>query len=179
MRSDKRVRNMIYAVRSEIPLASQLMSSLVRVDYWDCYMAESKLAERSLVDIYAAAFGHLPTLFKHLLVIRSALVKPFGIAGVSYKDLTRTIDTNRAYEVGEKIGLWTIFEKTDNELIAGTNDKHLDFRVSVFRDGRTRVALSTCVMTHNAFGRAYLTTILPFHRFGVMKLLTDASAVRS
>ena len=31
-------------------------------------------------------------------------------------------------------------------------------------------------MTHNAFGRAYLAAILPFHRFGVARLLTDAAA---
>jgi hypothetical protein len=31
-------------------------------------------------------------------------------------------------------------------------------------------------MTHNAFGRAYLATILPFHRFGVAKLLGNASS---
>jgi hypothetical protein len=31
-------------------------------------------------------------------------------------------------------------------------------------------------MTHNAFGRAYLATVLPFHRFGVARLLTDAAA---
>lgn len=170
---------MIRAVPSKLPSDSRLRSSLARIDYLDCYTAESKLAERSLVDIYATAFGHLPTLFKHLLVIRSVLVKPFGIAGVSYKDLMHAIDTDRPYEVGEKIGRWTIFEKTDNELIVGGNDKHLDFRVSVFRDRRARVALSTCVMTHNAFGRAYLAIILPFHRFGVMKLLSNASAIKS
>ena len=31
-------------------------------------------------------------------------------------------------------------------------------------------------MTHNTLGRAYLATILPFHRFGVAKLLGDAAA---
>jgi hypothetical protein len=30
-------------------------------------------------------------------------------------------------------------------------------------------------MIHNTFGRAYLATILPFHRFGVAELLGDAS----
>ncbi|MBK8543490.1 MAG: DUF2867 domain-containing protein [Caulobacteraceae bacterium] len=42
-------------------------------------------------------------------------------------------------------------------------------------EGSARVVLSTGVMTHNAFGRAYLATILRFHRFGVTQLLTNAS----
>ena len=78
--------------------------------------------------------------------------------------------------VGDKIGRWTLFAKHLDELITGTNDRHLDFRVSVFRDTRPRIVLSTAVMTHNTFGRAYLATILPFHRSGVRKLLGDASA---
>jgi hypothetical protein len=69
-----------------------------------------------------------------------------------------------------------LFAKHQDELIAGANDRHLDFRVSVFRDTRPRIVLSTVVMTHKTFGRAYLATILPFHRFGVAKLPGDASA---
>ena len=95
---------------------------------------------------------------------------------MSYADLAQPIDTGRNYAVGDKIGRWTLFAKHQDELITGANDRHLDFRVSVFRDARPRIVLSTAVMTHNTFGRAYLATILPFHRFGVAKLLGDASA---
>ena len=89
-----------------------------------------------------------------LLVLRSRLVKPLGIAGVSYADLAQPIDTGRNYVVGDKIGRWTLFAKHQDELITGANDRHLDFRVSVFRDARPRIVLSTAVMTHNTFGRA-------------------------
>jgi len=102
-------------------------------------------------------------------------VKPLGIAGMSYVDLAQPIDIGRNYVVGDKIGRWTLFAKHQDELITGANDRHLDFRVSVFRDARPRIVLSTAVMTHNTFGRAYLATILPFHRFGVAELLGDAS----
>ncbi|MBK6702489.1 MAG: DUF2867 domain-containing protein [Caulobacteraceae bacterium] len=113
------------------------------------------------------------------LVLRSLLVKPLGIAGVGYRELTTKIDTSRSYATGEKIGRWTLYDQRPDEIITGADDKHLDFRVSVLRDqqteGSARVVLSTGVMTHNAFGRAYLATILRFHRFGVTQLLTNAS----
>jgi len=164
------------ATPCQLPPESRLRDSLPRVDHLDSFEISSRTPDQDLVAIYAAVLGHLPKILKQLLVVRSHLVKPFGITGVSYKDLARPIDTGRSYSVGDKIGRWTLFAKHPQELITGANDRHLDFRVSVFRDTRPRIVLSTAVMTHSAFGRAYLVTILPFHRFGVAKLLGDASA---
>jgi len=164
------------ATRCQLPPESRLHDYLPRIDYLESFEVPSRSGEQNLVATYAATLGRLPKAFKHLLVLRSHLVKPLGIAGVSYKDLARPIDTERSYAVGDKIGRWILFAKHPDELITGANDRHLDFRESVFRDPRARIVLSTAVMTHNAFGRAYLATILPFHRFGVQRLLCDASA---
>jgi hypothetical protein len=162
--------------RCQLPLESRLRDSLPRIDYLDSFEVASRIREQDLVEIYAAVLGHLPKVFKRLLVVRSRLVKPLGIAGVSYRDLARPIDIGRSYAVGDKIGRWTLFARYPDELITGANDRHLDFRVSVFRDAWPRIVLSTAVMTHNTFGRVYLATILPFHRFGVARLLDNASA---
>lgn len=167
---------MTRATPCQLPLTSRLRSSLARIDYIDCYEVPLTRPDQSLVQLHAAALDHLPDVFKHLLVLRSILVKPMGIAGVSHSDLTKPIDTGKTYEIGDKVGRWTLYEQYPNELITGADDKHLDFRVSVLRESNARVVMSTAVMTHNAFGRAYLATILPFHKFGVARILTDASA---
>ncbi len=163
----------------ELPGVSTLRAHLNRFDYLDSFEIDARRPRQSMVEIYAALLGHLPAAFKHLLVLRSLLVKPFGIAGVGYRDLAGPVDTSRSYVAGEKIGRWTLYDQLPGEIIAGADDKHLDFRVSVLRerrqDGGERVVLSTGVMTHKAFGRAYLATILRFHRFGVTQLLENAS----
>lgn len=163
----------------ELPDASTLRAHLTRFDHLDSFEIFARKPHLSMVEIYAALLGQLPAAFKHLLVLRSLLVKPLGIAGVGYRELTTKIDTSRSYATGEKIGRWTLYDQRPDEIITGADDKHLDFRVSVLRDqqteGSARVVLSTGVMTHNAFGRAYLATILRFHRFGVTQLLTNAS----
>lgn len=166
---------MTTATPCALPPSSRLSGYLPRVDYIDSYEVPATRPEQSLLDVYAAALDHLPGVFKQLLVVRSLLVKPFGIAGVSYSDLTKPIDTRKAYALGDKLGRWTLYGQHPDELITGSNDKHLDFRVSVLRDGTRRVVLSTAVMTHNAMGRGYLATILPFHKFGVARILTQAS----
>ena len=90
-----------------LPPESRLRDSLPRVDYLDSFEVPSRTPDQGIVVIYAAALGHLPKAFKQLLVVRSHLVKPLGIAGVSYRDLARPIDTGRSYAVGDKIGRWT------------------------------------------------------------------------
>jgi hypothetical protein len=167
---------MVRAAPCELPASSRLRDSLPQIDYLDSYTIGVARTDQSMIGLYAAALDHLPRVFKHLLVLRSILVRPFGIAGVSHRDLTKPIDTSRSYAVGDKVGRWTLYGQYPDELITGADDKHLDFRVSVLREGRSRVVLSTAVMTHNAFGRTYLATILPFHRYGVAQLLTDAAA---
>jgi hypothetical protein len=167
---------MLRAAPCELPASSRLRDSLTQIDYLDSYTVGTVRPDQSMICLYSAALDHLPRAFKHLLVLRSILVRPFGIAGVSYRDLMSPIDTSRSYTIGDRVGRWTLYGQHPDELITGADDKHLDFRVSVLREGRSRVVLSTAVMTHNAFGRAYLTTILPFHRYGVAQLLTDAAA---
>lgn len=47
------------------------------------------------------------------------------------------------------------------------NDRHLDFRcvIDLADDGDEQaVTISTIIERHNWLGRAYLATILPFHR---------------
>jgi len=64
--------------------------------------------------------------------------------------------------LGDNVGIFPVETETDDELIAGFNDKHLNFRVSVISKGG-RVYLATWVHPHNIAGRLYLKTIMPFH----------------
>ena len=141
--------------------------------YIDSFSVPRAKADASIVEIYAAVLGALPPWFKALMMVRTALVAPLGIAGPGWAELNRRIDTTRAYAVGDTIGRWRIDHIDADEIIAGYDDRHLDFRVSVRRGAD--IVLTTAVKTHNAFGRLYLATIKPFHRFGVRRLLTNAS----
>ena len=60
------------------------------------------------------------------------------------------------------MGPFPVESETETELIAGFNDKHLDFRVSVRSEGGL-VSLATWVHPHNIGGRIYLAAIMPFH----------------
>lgn len=146
-------------------------------DSWEAVLTRTALPVHEL---YLGIFDHHPWWAKWLLVIRTKIVSVFGLKGPAFADFKRTTIKD-SYAVGEKIGRFTLLFQTDNELIAGGNDKHLEFRVSVLKmreDGMNKVVLSTIVNPHNLFGKVYLFFILPFHRFGVKMILANAVAAK-
>jgi hypothetical protein len=61
-----------------------------------------------------------------------------------------------------------VVSATREQLVAGFDDQHLDFRivVEVAPAGNTRqqITSTTLVRTHNLLGRVYLAIVMPFHR---------------
>jgi Protein of unknown function (DUF2867) len=103
-----------------------------------------------------------------LLALRNYLAVPFGL---------KTSAANEA-SASEIIGIFPIVSQTPDRLVAGFNDRHLDFRVVVdvaaCGDGQ-RVTATTLVRTHNLLGRTYLAIILPFHRLVVRAMLRQVA----
>jgi hypothetical protein len=61
--------------------------------------------------------------------------------------------------------------------VAGGDDRHLDFRVSVRKqaiDQAPYAFFSTVCRDHNRFGRIYLRAVAPFHKWGMQRLLSKA-----
>lgn len=130
---------------AELPLQSLLRKRVAAKDFLDCYSVESNLSPRKAVEIMT----DFPGWARFLLSIRSVLTAPFGLS-------------RDGPESPDKVGVFPVVVENSRELIAGFNDKHLDFRVSVLSQ-EGRVFLATWVHTHNAGGQAYLRAILPFH----------------
>ncbi len=71
--------------------------------------------------------------------------------------------------------IFDIEYESEQELMAGFDDKHLDFRISVISK-QGKIYLATWVHTHNFWGKLYLTAILPFHILIVRNGLTRVKA---
>jgi hypothetical protein len=60
-------------------------------------------------------------------------------------------------------GGFPVIRQSSDAVLMGFDDRHLDFRIVVaVADGHATV--TTIVRWHNAWGRAYLGAIMPFHR---------------
>jgi hypothetical protein len=108
------------------------------------------------------ALGRSPPWATALLVLRDRIVSPFGLKG------------SDALSGLERIGIFPIVSETPHRVVAGFDDRHLDFRVIIdvaSAAGGQRVTATTVVRTHNRLGRAYLAVVLPFHRVIVRAML--------
>lgn len=166
-------------VKCDVPMSSALDRSWVlRAYFRDAYRAPLNHSGARLQDIYFAVFAHLPWWMKWILIVRNRVATWFGLSAPTTEEVLH-IEVKEGYRVGNKIGLWPIFGLSENELIVGRDNKHLDFRLSVLKlpEGeRASAVFSTVCSVHNRYGKIYLFFIVPFHAWGLQRLIASAIA---
>ncbi len=154
---------------AEVAPRPELAALLPGAQFMDAYRLE---LDGQDLDARAAAtrmMARAPRWVDALLVLRNIIVAPFGLKGSGAAE--------RAPR--DIIGIFPVVSETPDRLVAGFNDKHLDFRVvlDVATSGtRQSVTATTLVLTHNWLGRTYLATIKPFHRIVVRAMLAQVAA---
>ena len=167
-------------VECEVP-AGGGRELIERANFRDAYRVPLRRPDLGVVDIFFGIFAHRPPWMTLMLIARNKAAALAGLETPTTSEVTMLEKRDR-YAVGEKIGPWPIFFLGADELIAGRDNKHMDFRLSIMkvRDDRgPSVVVSTLCMVHNAFGRLYLAAVIPFHKFGLRKLMVSAVATRS
>jgi len=163
----------------EVPSLSVLDRHLVEAAFFrDSYRMPLTHTQASVVEIFFGVFGHHPLWMKSILIARNRVALLCGLDAATVSEIMKP-EVKRSYNVGDKIGPWPIFSLTQSELVAGRNNKHLDFRLSVLKEANgdaMSAVISTICTTHNAFGRLYLFFIIPFHKWGVRRLMSRALA---
>ena len=166
-------------VECDVPRHSALGKDLIeRADFRDAYCAPLNRSDIGVVEIFFAIFARRPGWMNLMLIARN---KAAALAGLEVPTTSEILNMEKRdrYFVGEKIGPWPIFFLGSDELVAGRDNKHMDFRLSIMKvhDGiRPSVVVSTLCMVHNKFGQYYLSSIIPFHRFGLLRLMASALA---
>src|SRR5215813_4730131 len=163
-------------VDCDVPSSSMLSREVIeRANFRDSYRALLSRTELDIVDIFFGIFAHHPLWMKLLLIVRNKVASFVGLDAPTTSEILH-VEIRDRYAVGEKIGVWPIFSINDNEIVAGRNNRHMDFRLSVLkeRDGdRTNIVVSTICLVHNLSGKIYLLFVLPLHRYGVQKLMAN------
>ena len=166
-------------VECDVPSCSMLSRELIERAYFrDSYRVPLSRKELGIVDIFFGLFAHHPLWMKLILIVRNRVASLAGLDAPKASEIFH-VEIKDRYVVGEKIGVWPIFSLSEDEIIAGRNNKHMDFRLSVLkiRDGdRTCIGVSTICTVHNLPGKLYLSFVVPFHGYGVRKLMANASA---
>lgn len=151
-----------------LPRTSLAADALPRVDYFDAFSAD--VAQDATLEEVARRVlgGRTPRLMR----LRDALVRPFGL-----KASPQGPRPPPRFLIGERIGLFTLYARTEDELLLGEDDRHLDFRICL-RVSAGQATLATLVRFRNAWGRLYFFLIRPFHGVLVRRMLRRAASLR-
>jgi Protein of unknown function (DUF2867) len=152
----------------EVAPATDIATLLAGAQFVDAFAIAIEGRALDARDAAMAMMGRSPRWIATLLRLRNLLVAPFGLKTAGDSEIPPR----------ETIGLFPVLTETPDRLVAGFNDKHLDFRVVV--DVATsgpdqQVTATTLVKTHNRLGRVYLAIILPFHRLIVPAMLRQVA----
>lgn len=161
---------------TEIPVTPDLTANLLeRVTFVDCYEA-TPVHKQDLVEIYWAIFAHSPDWVTWLMNTRNRIVGVFGLktARPDEDKSAHPLPTRDKIEVGKRLGMFTLLQLNENQLVTGENDNHLDFRISLTWAGPQTIRLTTVVNTHNTLGKIYMAIIKPFHKLIVRTVINRA-----
>src|SRR6185369_10291066 len=123
----------MHVVECELPSTSALGNDAISKAYFhDSYRVPLARPGLSIVEIFFALFGHTPRWMKAMLITRNTIARWCGMEAPTAAEILKPA-MRASYGVGDKIGPWPIFLINDNEIVAGRNNKHLDFRLSVLR----------------------------------------------
>ncbi|MBL8572934.1 MAG: DUF2867 domain-containing protein [Hyphomicrobiaceae bacterium] len=163
------------AVAVPVPVASSLHEASQRADFADCYEIALTRTDLDAEALYRAVLaGGMPGWVEPLMRLRNKLAPLFGARPVEPFDLAAEAKAMS----GKPAGPFRFYSRNADEVVAGDDDRHLDFRLGLLkavRDGVARLTLTTVVTFRNRRGRLYLLMVLPFHKLIVRTSLRNAA----
>lgn len=105
-------------------------------------------------------------LLKAAFRIRDAVSAPFGVKRIGgFSGAPRT-----SVAAGDHLDFFLVEHQAPDLLVLTERDKHLDVMTALSAEGR-RLTITSSVVTHNAFGRAYMAPVGPAHKLIVGGML--------
>ncbi len=98
--------------------------------------------------------------------LRDAISSRFGVRRIG------GFSGRRAEKVaaGKRLDFFLVEVSEPEVLVLTERDRHLDVMTSITTTGQ-RLAITSSVITHNAFGRVYMLPVAPAHRWIVRRML--------
>lgn len=131
--------------------------ALPEADWADRYVVERVGLRTTALEAARLMLDRSPGWLRALMVLRNRIVSLFGLKIVNLK----VADANT-------VAAFPLVSEQDDQVVLGFDDDHLDFRIVIDVEAmgaaKSRVAVTTLVYRHSAFGRFYIAVVTPFHR---------------
>lgn len=154
--------------RATQPPPGSLIASHIEAAYfhdaWSIRAGEPRL---SALGQLLKLMSQAPRWVETSMALRNRVVARLGL-----KDLGGfgNFDRGKAeaeYQPGDRVGIFTLFQVTPDEVLMGDRDKHLDVVLSLHRRQEgpdVRLTVTTVVHVNNWLGRIYMLPVTPMHK---------------
>lgn len=165
-------------IKTTLPEKS-LLARKISYDYVDSFQSilNDEHSKITTSQVGKSFFSSSPKWVGKLFLLRNKIVSLFGLKTENETNNREQQLANFSCEKGEQLGLFKVIDKTENEVILGEDDKHLNFRVSFFlekpttQSAKRTITISTTVEFNNWFGKLYFLPVRPFHNLIVPTML--------
>jgi hypothetical protein len=161
---------------SPVPTGSLIARRLPGAYFHDAWAVEPSDPALSPLRQFLLATQATPAWVNRLMSLRNRVVARLGLKDLGHLngfDATKPADQ---YQIGDRVGIFTLVEIHPDEIILGDTDKHLDVALSVhngpsLETGRMVLTVSTVVHVHNLLGRLYMQPVTPVHKLIVPSVM--------
>lgn len=165
------------AKQTHFPNDAMINDRMITPDYSDAFSVEFVNSKNyTVVDAAKIFFLQYPAWVESLIKLRNFLVKFIGLSGDSMKDKIKKASAITDPQPGDRI-VFEVIARSDDEILLGENDKHLNFVVSVVlrkKNDSSNVSTAyilTKVKYNISLGRFYFFFVKPFHRLIMKSML--------
>lgn len=161
------------------PAGSRIAEAIPGAFFYDAWSIRAGAPALSALEQFIKVSARTPRWVEACMALRNRVVGWFGL-----KHLGALDDVHHKpaalYRPGDRIGIFTLFENSVDEVLLGDRDKHLDVVLSVHRsppgpDGEVMLTLTTVVHLNNLLGRLYMIPVTPMHRIIAPAVLARAA----
>lgn len=167
-------------VETIVPAPSALAKSLSDAYFHDAWAIAPADGNASALAMFLNVTAGTPGWVNTLMTLRNRVVSLVGLKNLGTLSGLDPHKPASAYRIGDRVGIFTLFANTPDEVLLGDKDKHLDVMLSVHksvdaRSGQVLATVSTVVHVHNWLGRLYMLPVTPMHRLIAPAVLRGAA----
>lgn len=161
-----------------LPQGSRIAQAAPGADFADCYQWADPSPQASALQTYLSLVAHTPGWMNALMVLRNQAVRLVGLKHLGSLNGATTTQPAASYQLGDRVGIFSLQHAQADEVILEDNDKHLRVQLSVVKhrvQGQAMVSISTVVHIHNRLGKVYMAVVGPVHQRIVPWMLAQAA----
>lgn len=159
-----------------LPKNSKIEALADKSYFHDAWRVKAAMPELDPLEQFIRVMRAAPKYLDSMMIARNNIVSLFGLKNLGAFSDIDVSKPSTAYKVGERVGIFTLIESNQEEVLLGDNDSHLKVVVSMHKNtsenAESFITVSTVVHVKNWLGKAYMLPVAPAHYF-IAKKFTE------